>query len=95
MVTYVKPLQEVLQFLEFLSLTDLPLLRWLQSSSVQRQYLFQRFLRRVVILEIGTQYPPFGAVASSLYCSFQNQRHGPQELLFQLLVLVTRLSVVK
>ena len=95
MVTYVRPLQEVLQFLEFLSLTDSPLLRLPQSSLVQKRYLFQRSLRRVVIPETGIRYPLFGAAASSLYCLFQSLLHGPQALLYQLLVLVTHLSVVK
>ena len=95
MVTYVRPLQEVQQSLEFLSLADSPLLHLLRSSLVRKQYLFQLFLRRVVIPETGIRYRLFGAVVSSLYCSFQNQLHDPQALLYQLLVLVTHLSVVK
>ena len=95
MVTYVKPLQEVPQSLAFLSLAGLLLLHLLRSFLVQKQYLFQRFLRRVVIRETGIRYRLFDVVASNLYCSFQNLLHALQVLPYPMLVSVTRLSVVK
>ena len=95
MVTYVKPLQEVPQSLAFLSLAGLLLLHLLRSSLVQKQYLSQRFLRRVVIPETGIRYRLFGVVASSLYCSFQSLLHDLQVLPYPMLVSVTRLSAVK
>ena len=95
METYVKPLQEVPQSLAFLSLAGLLLPHLLRSFLAQKQYLFQPFLRRVVIPEIGIRYRLFGAVASSLYCSFQNLLRDPQVLPYPMLVSVTRLNVVK